>query len=238
MTDAIASILIPGFLMGAAGSLHCVGMCGPLALSLPGTGGGTHQRLAGVLLYNGGRTLTYSAYGALLGAVGGRFAWFGWQQRISVGLGIALLAYLLLSGRRTRSTPWRLMPSTMARWRMLLSRHLFDPRPSARFLAGILNGLLPCGIVYMALAGAALAGSVRDGTAFMAAFGLGTLPAMAVLMLTGGLLRPGLRRELSRAYPAVLAVMACLLIIRGLNLGIPFLSPSLRVSGSTPVECH
>lgn len=238
MAVPVASILVPGFLMGAAGSLHCMGMCGPLALALPGVPGGTGRRIAGVLLYNGGRTLTYSAYGALFGAVGGRIAWFGWQQRMSVGLGIALLAYLLLSGRLRQVGSRRLMPFDMARLRTQLSRQLFDPRPTARLLAGILNGMLPCGLVYMALAGAALAGSSLNGMAFMAAFGFGTLPAMAGLMLTGGLLRPGLRRELSRAYPAVLAVMGCLLILRGLKLGIPFLSPALRLSASPQVECH
>jgi sulfite exporter TauE/SafE len=238
MWGPIASILVPGFLMGAAGSLHCMGMCGPLALALPGHRGGMTERMTGVLLYNGGRTLTYATYGGLFGAVAARIGWFGWQQRLSVGFGVLLLLSLVLSGRRVRLFPWLPYRRWMDRLRAQLARQLFDPRPASRFRAGLLNGLLPCGMVYTALAGAALAGSLGAGAAFMAAFGLGTLPAMAGLMLTGGLLRPSLRRELSKVYPLVLALTACLLILRGLNLGIPYLSPTLRWSDSSPAECH
>jgi sulfite exporter TauE/SafE len=230
-------LLVPAFLMGAAGSLHCIGMCGPLALALPASRGGFGIRLAGLLLYNGGRAFTYAAYGAVFGSLGGRIGWFGWQQRFSIGLGLVLLLFLILPAGFRKGFPRQPFPLAMARLRAHLGRHLLDPRPAARLLTGLLNGLLPCGLVYMALAGAALAGSAGQGAGFMAAFGLGTLPAMAGLMLTGGLLRPALRRRLSGAYPALMALMACLLILRGLDLGIPFLSPALQMSRSTPVAC-
>lgn len=237
MAMPLLPLLVPAFLMGMAGSLHCMGMCGPLALALPPTRGGLGARVSGLLLYNGGRTLTYSAYGALFGALGGRIGWFGWQQRISVGLGLVLLLFLVLPAGLRQGFRRHPFPHVMARLRVRLGRGLFDPRPAARLLTGLLNGLLPCGLVYMALAGAALAGSVGYGAAFMAAFGLGTLPAMAGLMLTGGFLRPALRRRLSGGYPALMVLMACLLILRGLDLGIPFLSPALRLSPSHPVHC-
>jgi sulfite exporter TauE/SafE len=236
-TMPMLQLLVPAFLMGAAGSLHCIGMCGPLALALPASRGGFGNRLAGLLLYNGGRALTYAAYGAVFGALGARIGWFGWQQRFSVGLGLVLLLFLMLPAWFPAGFHRQPFPRAMARLRVHLGRHLLDPRPAARLVTGLLNGLLPCGLVYMALAGAALAGSAGHGAAFMAAFGLGTLPAMAVLMLTGGFLRPALRKQLSGAYPALMALMACLLILRGLDLGIPYLSPALQVSPSTPVAC-
>lgn len=237
MKESFFTILVPGFLMGVAGSLHCMGMCGPLALALPGSRDARMDRMAGVLLYNGGRTLTYTAYGALFGVVGGRIGWFGWQQRISVGFGLLLLLSLAW-GRWGRGMAWSPLQAWMGHLRVLLARQLFDPRPAARLRAGMLNGLLPCGLVFTAMAGAALTASLQAGAAFMAAFGFGTLPALAGLMLSGELLRSGLRRQLARAYPAVLVLTACLLILRGLNLGIPFLSPALRLSASTPAACH
>jgi sulfite exporter TauE/SafE len=102
---------------------------------------------------------------------------------------------------------------------------------------GLLNGLLPCGLVYLALASAVAAGSAVNGAAFMAFFGLGTLPAMFAIAVFGNFMRQGIRLKLRRAVPAFMTVMALLLILRGLSLGIPYLSPDMDAKAKTPACC-
>jgi uncharacterized protein len=125
----------------------------------------------------------------------------------------------------------------MYRVRSVLSKLLHNPKPTALFATGFLNGLLPCGLVYMALAGAAITGRGLEGATFMAAFGAGTVPAMLATTYLGQWLKQPLRIKLRKIYPVLMALMAILLILRGLNLGIPMLSPKLNASASAVLEC-
>jgi sulfite exporter TauE/SafE len=97
----------------------------------------------------------------------------------------------------------------------------------ALFLLGLVNGLLPCGLVYMALAAAITTGTMVQGVMFMAGFGLGTVPVMLTIALLGKQLQGGLRKRLSAFLPAFSVVIAVLILLRGLNLGIPYVSPKV-----------
>jgi uncharacterized protein len=217
------SVIIPAFLLGLAGSVHCIGMCGPLALSVP-VSGGKWSRVGASFLYNTGRVATYSLIGMLFGLAGRSVAWFGWQQRFSLVLGLLILLFVLLPGLRSN------------RW--LNAELLFKGTPVSVFLSGVLNGLLPCGLVYLALAGAAATGQALDGALFMMFFGWGTLPVMFGVVIFGSTLKQNFRSQMRTIYPALMAVMAILLIIRGLNLGIPYLSPKMPLNASELVDCH
>ena len=105
------------------------------------------------------------------------------------------------------------------------------------FLIGAANGLLPCGMVYFAIAGALAAGSVVHGVLFMASFGLGTFPLMMLLSYFGFIINISLRNKIRKAVPYFMAAIAILLILRGMNLGIPYISPSFNAAGES-IPCH
>ena len=231
-------LLTPAFVMGFAGSLHCLGMCGPIAMALPIGSGGAWQRFRNASLYNLGRVTTYAGFGLVFGSIGKAIPWFGWQQRFSVALGVVILLHLLIPRLFPSFSAHPFVLRSMTRLRHRISRFVFRGDAGSLYATGVLNGLLPCGLVYMALTGAAVTGDSLHGMAFMAAFGLGTLPSLLATGLMGNWMRQPLRIRLMKIYPAVLTVMAALLILRGLNLGIPGVSPSLNHTASPEVSCH
>ncbi|MDX5346137.1 MAG: sulfite exporter TauE/SafE family protein [Hymenobacteraceae bacterium] len=217
-----------GFLFGLLGSFHCVGMCGPIALALPMAGNSKKAYVAGRLLYNGGRIITYTLLGALAGVFGETLQLAGLQQTVSVISGILILLMVVLpqaiSGKVGQATG---MNTVLAKVKQVMARHFQKGSFSSLGIVGMLNGLLPCGFVYLALAGAISMKSVGASMAYMALFGAGTLPLMLMLSLSGKLIRPKLRYFFSRSVPYAATFMAVLFILRGLNLGIPYLSPEL-----------
>ena len=231
-------LLIPAFLMGLAGSLHCVGMCGPIAMALPLQGRRSWEKLTGGLLYNAGRITTYAIFGLAAGWIGGGLRWFGWQQRISLFLGITILLFMIVPAILPVNRLQIAIQSRMSGIRSTLASVLFRGTPTAMFATGLLNGLLPCGLVFMAMAGSAVSGSSLWGASFMTMFGLGTAPVMLATVWMGSLLHRQMRLKLQKMYPALLIAMSILLIIRGLDLGIPYLSPSLKISGSAAAHCR
>jgi sulfite exporter TauE/SafE len=218
------------FLLGLVGSAHCAGMCGPLALALPPTGHTRARLLAGRVLYNAGRLITYAALGVIFGLAGQSLALAGFQRWISVTAGVLLLASLLISSRFPLAQP----AVNAVGWLKSAFRLVLQDRSLASvFLLGLLNGLLPCGLVYAAAAGATATGQVADGALAMMAFGLGTVPMMLGLSLAGPRLHLAFRFRLQRLVPVSLVVVGTLLVLRGLALGIPYLSPAPSGGG-----CH
>lgn len=215
------------FMIGLAGSLHCVGMCGPLALALPSRStDGKGKRVLGRLLYNLGRTTTYAAMGLGAGAFGHVIRLAGVQQAVSIVLGVLLLLTVVLT---TRQLPGWMVRTFYRPVQKLVGKLLQHGSLAGLYRTGIANGLLPCGLVYAALAGASLQSGPISGALYMALFGLGTLPLMFVLSMGGLTLQsPRLRPVLHRLIPAVTCVVAVLLILRGLSLGIPYISPDLQ----------
>ncbi|SDE02212.1 sulfite exporter TauE/SafE family protein [Niabella drilacis] len=231
----IAAVLA-GLGMGMAGSFHCIGMCGPLALSIPLNGTSSTARLFSILFYNLGRTVTYFLIGAVLGWAGYRVAITGYQQYFSIITGVFLLMMLLPPGYLPEIKGFRKIQQQLKKTlaRFLLRRN----RPLSFLMIGALNGLLPCGLVYMAIAAALVMGGPLDSGVFMAAFGLGTIPLMAMLMLTGHHLSFSLRLRIKKFLPFFVAAVAVLMILRGLNLGIPYISPAFSETMTGAVECH
>ena len=211
-------------LLGVAGSLHCAGMCGPLALALPTAGRTAAGFLAGRLTYHAGRILTYCLLGAVFGGVGQMLLLIGVQRWVSLALGGALLIGLGVSRRWETWLPvTRCVNPVKSRMATLLQQRSFV----ALGVLGLLNGLLPCGLVYVAGAGAAATGHVSSGMAYMAVFGAGTVPMMLAISLSRKLVSAPLRLKLRGLVPVSIAVVAALLVLRGLGLGIPYLSPDL-----------
>ena len=229
-----AAALILGFL----GSFHCIGMCGPIALTLPVQHLRGLQKLSGIFVYNAGRVFTYSILGLVFGLIGMSFQLFGWQQFLSVALGSLLLAIFVATLFKKRLLQNHFIRE---RWNTFIIRWLtplYQRRSFGNlFLIGFLNGLLPCGLVYMAVAGALATASILSGSLFMAFFGLATLPAMVAMSFAGGFITLPVRNRIKKTVPYILCFMGILLILRGLDLNIPYISPSLGTSGSA-IHCH
>jgi sulfite exporter TauE/SafE len=223
------AVLITAFIMGGVGSLHCVGMCGPIALSLPVVGNTYHSKFKATLLYNLGRMFTYGVLGAIVGLIGASFAIAGFQQGLSIFLGIMILLFLCWPKKNfaTRSNHYTQL--AFARLRNTLTGLFRRHNYQSVFFIGLVNGLLPCGLVYIALAGALATGSLAGSSLFMAAFGLGTFPLMWSISFFGSFITLKTRATIRKAYPYLMFIMACLLITRGIGLDIPFLSPDMHM---------
>lgn len=222
------------FLLGFVGSAHCAGMCGPLALALPHWGRGQGSFLTGRLLYNFGRIVTYALMGAVFGLLGQGVAFAGLQRWVSLGLGAAILIGLLVAPQFANRVPvTRGVNWLKARLGTLLQRRAMP----AMLGIGLLNGLLPCGLVYVACAGATATGHVLSGVQYMAAFGLGTLPMMLAFSLVGTKLQFALRLRIQRLIPVSLAIVGMLLLLRGMALGIPYVSPKLSAQPVSSSQC-
>jgi uncharacterized protein len=212
------------FILGLAGSMHCAGMCGPLALALPHPGRGMAGFVAGRVLYQLGRITTYVLLGALFGLLGRSLALAGIQRWVSIGAGVLILSGLGISVWAGAAAPLNRWVHRVKGW---LGWWLKRGTMGSLLGLGMVNGLLPCGLVYAACLGAAATGSVTFGVSYMALFGLGTVPMMLGLSLGGQVLPLGLRLRLQRLIPVSLGVVGVLLVLRGLSLGIPYLSPDL-----------
>lgn len=228
-----------GAIIGFISSFHCVGMCGPIAMALPVGRGTGASFVGGRLLYNLGRVTTYTSLGLVAGLLGRTLQLAGWQQTISIVSGVLMLALVLLPRLNTGTLGQKLGTD---RWwnalRKAISKQFQNPSPKALFTVGLLNGLLPCGMVYFALAGAVSAQNVGGAVLYMAMFGLGTLPLMWLVSLSGKIIQPRWRALMRNAVPYVAGCLAVLFILRGLNLGVPYLSPKLVTTEQEAPVCH
>jgi sulfite exporter TauE/SafE len=213
--------------LGMLGSLHCAAMCGPLMLALPVPPGGPARFVVGRIIYQLGRVATYCLLGVVAGLVGKSIVLAGLQRSLSVGLGVAILFGFLISKKVSLSAP---AVRLVARLKAAMAVQLRQRSLRSLTLLGMLNGLLPCGLVYVAMAGAVARGTLLDAMSFMAWFGLGTLPTMLGISLSGKLFPLQLRLKLRRAIPIGVCLLAGLLILRGLAMGIPYVSPVLNSS--------
>jgi len=225
------------FVLGLLSSAHCIGMCGPLALAVPSPRNSFLQRFTSALLLNGGRVVTYALLGAASGLFGRGLQLAGLQQVVSIGLGVAILVGLIaprvLSRLRLSQGPALLVMRAQG----LMARQLKRTSPEGLFLTGVLNGLLPCGMVYLGLAGALAQDGWSTGALFMVFFGLGTWPALVGLKVSSSYLSPSVRSAMSRLAPVAYLFMAVLFILRGLDLGIPYISPDLPEPNTPAVDC-
>ena len=231
-------ILFAGLILGTISSFHCVGMCGPLALALPFQHFSGLEKTLSLLLYHFGRISVYAGLGLVFGLAGRGLYLAGFQQWFSIGLGMLMLFFLVqyFVFRNFRQ------PALIRRFNQLIQGWVMQiwktPSKSSLVWLGMANGLLPCGMVYLAIAGALNASQVKSGVLFMAMFGLGTLPALFAISYFGSLIKLSLRNKIRQWTPIIVALMAIVLILRGLNLGIPFISPLLGGARASAIICH
>ena len=227
-----------GILLGLAGSLHCVGMCGPLSFGLPVHHLSPVRKAAALATYHAGRISTYALLGLLFGLAGRRLYVAGMQQTLSIVLGSIMLLFTVQYFILRRSWQPAFIKKFHNRLQQLMIGLLNKSSWKNYLLFGSLNGLLPCGMVYVAIAAAMSTNDVVKGVLLMSGFGFATLPAMFMLGFFGYLLDLRIRKQLRKLSPYLICFIGVLLILRGLNLGIPFISPVMENAPGTPVICH
>ncbi len=240
--NEIVVVLLSGLSIGLIGSIHCVGMCGPLALSLPVHHLPGFQKTVAISLYNIGRAVSYASMGIIFGLLGQGFALFKIQQWLSGVAGLFILVILLNNqfGNPNINALSRFTQSIKVK----LGHYLKSEKSLfSYFTIGAVNGFLPCGLVYVAIAAALATGTILKSSLLMFAFGIGTLPLMALTMVFGKFIPSGIRMKINKMIPHLTMAIAVLLILRGLNLGIPLVSPAHHPGGSDPnppavIHCH
>lgn len=226
--------------MGILGSLHCIGMCGPLSLMhIAGKKNSSNFSLyTHALSYQMGRSLSYAMLGLIFGLVGSAFAWVGLQKVISVSLGIALILLAIFSSARLAKIESLGVFKTWNRWLMgLMQKYGGQWGNKNSWIAGSINGLVPCGLVYFALASSMATENALEGAIFMWIFGMGTLPAMAAFTILGNRLRNKIKLSYQYILPVLAICSGVILIWRGLEINVPE-NLSLLLSMKDPEMCH
>lgn len=224
--------------IGALGSLHCAGMCGPIALAVPIVGKGTLAKFFSRVVYNSGRVFSYALMGAFFGSLGYGVAIWSTQQGLSVVLGsLIILSVLIPFGLKRFFNFSILLNGFISKIKQRMGLLFGKKRWDTVFLIGFLNGFLPCGLVYIAIAGSVASGNLLGGSLYMAAFGLGTLPMMLAVSYLTKWFGPNIRLYVRKAMPVIVLFLGVMFIMRGLNLGIPYISPKINHTHSVTI-CH
>ncbi len=233
------SLIISGLTLGAVGSLHCAGMCGPLSLALPVHHLSKTEKFLSLLLYQFGRVITYSVLGLIFGLAGRRIYISGYQQGFSIILGVIVLVLAAMYFIQKHSIHLSFLNRFYLFTQKMITNLLGSKASSSNFLMiGMANGLLPCGMVYIAIAATLSLTQVIHSVLFMAMFGLGTLPAMMLIAYASQMMNIEVRQLFRKAVPVFITIIGIVLILRGLNLGIPFISPALPHASGQAVVCH
>lgn len=237
-------LIVSAIALGFASGFHCIGMCGPIALSM----GLTKKQAANFYLqnltYQFGRIFTYSLLGALLGIIGQGFEMAGFQKYLTITAGVLLIIMAVFSfGRKDFASKIPFLSKFLYSVKMNLGKLLQKADYRSRFTTGLLNGFLPCGMVYMALTASLAGGGIWQGALYMALFGLGTLPFMFAIVLAGNLMNQAFRVKVLKAVPVIMIILGGLFILRGLELGIPYVSPkaeamTIMKDPNGAVNCH
>lgn len=233
-------MLLSVFILGLLGSLHCVGMCGPIAFMLPVDRTNSFKKVSQIAMYHFGRLLAYSIIGLIFGLIGKSLYLFGFQQQLSIIIGVLMILVVLIPQKTFNkynfSKPiYKIVSKVKSSLGTALKKKTFDT-----FLTiGFLNGFLPCGLVYMAVFAAIAGGNAINGSLYMAVFGLGTIPLMTTVIYFSQFLKGTTRQKIQKVIPVFVVFIGALFILRGLGLGIPYLSPAPvfdMVSGG--MDCH
>jgi hypothetical protein len=219
-------MFISAILFGLLGSFHCIGMCGPIAFMLPVDRSSQTKRVLQVAVYHLGRMMSYGILGLLFGLLGKGFYFFGFQQYLSIIIGIIMILIIVLPSKTVNKFSlakpfYKLLSGVKNR----LGKELKKKRTDTFFTIGFLNGFLPCGLVYMAIFGSIAAGNAIDGSLYMMLFGLGTVPLMTAFIFLGNFATGLVRKRIQQFIPIAVVIVGVLFILRGLGLGIPYISP-------------
>ncbi len=231
-------MLYSAFLLGLISSFHCIGMCGPIAMMLPVAQSPPLKKILQIGTYHVGRIAAYAFFGLVFGMAGKGLYLAGLQQRLSIITGMAMIVVVLFPHFSSVRFPVPFSRS-LSKARTALGKQFKKSTFKSFFLIGLLNGFLPCGMVYAALFGAISMGSITKSMLYMGLFGVGTIPLMTAVVYFKLAISLPFRHKVQKAVPYAVVCIGILFVLRGLSLGIPYISPadvSLAVMASP--DCH
>lgn len=233
-------MLWSALIFGLLGSFHCIGMCGPIAFMLPVDRSNSTNKVFQIFTYHFGRILAYSIIGLTFGLIGKSLYIFGLQQRLSIIIGVLMIIAVLIPTKVFNKFNFsKPIYKLISRVKSALGQALKKKTADTFLTIGFLNGFLPCGLVYMAVFASMAMQSPLQGSLYMVLFGIGTIPLMTSAIYLGKFLNSTIKRRIQRAIPVFVVVIGLLFILRGLGLGIPYLSPAPSTELATSaVECH
>jgi sulfite exporter TauE/SafE len=219
-------MLLTALIFGLLGSFHCIGMCGPIAFMLPVDRTNQAKRILQIFVYHLGRIITYGILGFLFGMLGKGFYFFGFQQYLSIIIGVIMILVVVLPSKAVdKFSVTKPIYKLLSGVKNRLGKELKKKRTDTFFTIGFLNGFLPCGLVYMAIFASIATGNSLSGSIYMMLFGLGTIPLMTAFVYLGNFTTGLVRKRIQQFIPFAIVVIAILFILRGMGLGIPYVSP-------------
>ncbi len=231
-------LLFTAITLGFVGSFHCLGMCGPITLALPISSSNLYLRFIGSIIYNIGRMSTYILLGFVFFLLGQGISTAITQQGLAIMIGcIFLLSVIFNYFSNIKFNTTLNFFNFINKIKLILGKRFKNSTLSNLFTIGLLNGFLPCGLVYAAIGNAITANNILYGCLAMLLFGIGTLPMMLFSSFLSHIISIQLRNKLKKFVPYFLILMGIFFIVRGLNLGIPYLSPKINVIKPFLQEC-
>lgn len=233
-------MLYTAFLFGLISSLHCVGMCGPIAMMLPVDHKNKAKKAIQIMIYHLGRLTAYGTIGLIFGLVGKGFFMAGLQQKLSLFIGVAMIIVVLVPEKTFAKYNFsKPVFNIISKVKQQLGAQFKNKSYQSLFTIGLLNGFLPCGMVYVALFGAIAMQSPSLGVLYMVLFGLGTVPMMSAVVYANSFITLPIRNKIQKAIPYAAVFIGLLFILRGLGLGIPYVSPStMSLFVQANANCH
>jgi len=220
-------MLFSSVILGLVSSLHCVGMCGPIAMMLPVDRQNKTRKTLQIILYHLGRLLSYGFLGLIFGLIGRSLYLAGIQQQLSIVIGILIVSVAMIPERIfARYNFSKPIYRVISYVKTSLGKQFKNRSNKSIFTIGILNGFLPCGMVYVALFGALAMQNAIYGMLFMMLYGLGTVPLMSIVVYFSSYIKNSFEKNLTKVIPVITLCVGVLFILRGLGLDIPFVSPS------------
>ena len=233
-------MLFTAFIFGLISSFHCIGMCGPIAMMLPVDRTNQAKKVTQIITYHIGRLFAYATIGFVFGMLGKGFLLAGMQQKMSVFIGITMILIILIPEKVVANYNFsKPIFKVISNIKTALGSQFKNKSYKSLFTIGLLNGLLPCGMVYVALFGAIAMQSPVLGILYMVLFGLGTVPLMSSIVYLNSFLTITIRNKIQKAIPYVAVFLGVVFILRGLGLGIPYISPSnMSLFVQQQPNCH
>lgn len=233
-------MLLTAFIFGLISSFHCIGMCGPIAMMLPVDRNNQAKKVTQILSYHIGRLTAYAMIGLIFGLLGRGLYLAGFQQKMSIFIGVAMIAVILIPekvfAKYNFSKP---VFKLISKIKATLGSQFKNRSYKSLFTIGLLNGFLPCGMLYVGLFGAIAMQNEVQGVFYMILFGLGTVPMMSSVVYINSFLTISMRNKIQKFIPFVAIIIGVLFILRGLGLGIPYLSPSdMSLFVQSASNCH
>lgn len=233
-------MLYSALIFGLISSFHCIGMCGPIALMLPLDRMNQTKKVTQIITYHLGRLFAYATIGFIFGMLGKGFLLAGFQQKTSIIIGI-FIVFIVVTPEKVFANFNFSKPvfKAITKIKSALGSQFKDKSYKSLFTIGLLNGFLPCGMVYVALFGAVAMQSPSVGVLYMILFGLGTIPVMSSVVYLNNFITISLRNKIQKAIPYIAVFIGILFILRGLGLGIPYISPSnISLYVQQQPSCH